>query len=72
MGHPGDRQLERVTRARVTPAPLGELADLAALLSGDSERSKRFLGGLVAGALVGAAIAGAALLRRRTGDDRRA
>jgi hypothetical protein len=49
------------------PARLAELADL---LGGESTRSKRFLGGLIAGALAGAALAGAALLRRRrAGDD---
>jgi hypothetical protein len=49
----------------VGPRPLGALADLAELLAGDTPRSRRFLGGLAAGALVGAALAGAALLRRR-------
>ncbi len=52
---------------RTGPRPLGALADLADLVGGDSERSRRFLGGLVAGALVGAALAGAALMRRRPG-----
>jgi hypothetical protein len=47
------------------PRPLGGLADLADLLGGESDRSRRFLGGLIAGALVGAAVAGAALVRRR-------
>ena len=47
------------------PRPLGGLADLAELLGGDTDRSKRFLGGLVVGALVGAALAGGSLLRRR-------
>lgn len=46
------------------PRPLGGLADLAELLRGDTDRSKRFLGGLVVGALVGAALAGGSLLRR--------
>jgi hypothetical protein len=41
------------------------LVALADLLGGESSRSKRFLGGLVAGALVGAAIAGTSFLRRR-------
>jgi hypothetical protein len=48
--------------------PLGGLADLADLMAGESDRSRRFLGGVVAGALVGAAVVGAvgaALLRRR-------
>lgn len=53
------------------PRPLGGLADLAELLGGDTDRSKRFLGGLVVGALVGAALAGGSLLRRRgKGQDR--
>jgi hypothetical protein len=53
---------------RITgPRPLGGLADLAELLGGDTPRSRRFLGGLVVGALVGAAIAGSSLLRRRQG-----
>jgi hypothetical protein len=47
------------------PRPLGGLVDLADLLGGESDRSRRFLGGLIAGALVGAAVAGAALVRRR-------
>lgn len=47
------------------PRPLGGLADLAELLGGETPRSRRFLQGLVAGALVGAAIAGSSLLRRR-------
>ncbi len=40
------------------------VADLAELVSGDTRRSRRFLGGVVAGALIGAAVAGSALLRR--------
>ena len=44
-------------------AGLTGLADLAELLGGDSPRSRRFLGGLVVGALVGAAVAGGALVR---------
>jgi hypothetical protein len=64
----------RSARGRSTePRPLGDLGDLAELLGGDSERSKKFLGGLAAGALVGAALAGAALLsgRRRNEEPRR-
>ena len=45
------------------PARLVELADL---LGGESTRSRKFLGGLVIGALVGAAVAGTAALARRT------
>jgi hypothetical protein len=50
------------------PRPLGSLSDLAELLGGETPRSRRFLGGVVVGALVGAALAGSALLRR--GRDR--
>jgi len=50
--------------------PLGSLADLSELLGGDTNRSKRFLGGLIAGALVGAALAGGTLLRLRRGPGR--
>ena len=39
--------------------------DLSELLGGDTHRSRRFLGGLVVGALVGAALAGGSMLRRR-------
>jgi len=45
------------------PARLAELADL---LGGESARSRRFLGGLVVGALAGAAVAGTAALARRS------
>jgi hypothetical protein len=48
--------------------PVGSLADISELLAGDTNRSKRFLGGLIAGALVGAAVAGSTLLRRRRGN----
>jgi hypothetical protein len=66
MGDSGNQDLGAVTRRSSDPRPLGGLADLAELVGGDSERSKRFMGGLVAGAVVGAAIAGALLVRRRT------
>ncbi len=49
----------------VGPRPLGNLADLAELLRGDTPASRTFLGGLAAGAIVGAVIAGGSLLRRR-------
>jgi hypothetical protein len=49
----------------IVPRPLGELAALAELLDGDTARSRRFLRGLVIGALVGAAVAGGSLFRRR-------
>jgi len=48
--------------------PPVRLADLADLLGGESSRSRRFLGGLVVGALAGAALAGVAALRRRQDD----
>ena len=51
------------------PRPLGDLADLAELLAGETPGSKRFLRGLVVGALVGAAVAGGSLLRRRGRPD---
>jgi hypothetical protein len=47
------------------PRPPSGLADLTDLLGGDSPRSRRFLGGVIAGALVGAALAGGTILRRR-------
>lgn len=47
------------------PRPLASLADLSELLGGDTSRSRRFLGGLIAGALVGAAVAGTAAVRLR-------
>ena len=53
--------------ADTAPARLAELAEL---LGGESSRSKRFLGGLVVGALAGAAIAGAVAARLRTKDTR--
>jgi hypothetical protein len=64
MGDAPQRPGDPADREPADLRPLGALADLAELLGGDSERSRRFMGGLVAGALVGAAIAGAALLRR--------
>jgi hypothetical protein len=47
------------------PRPLGGLADLAELLGGESPRSRKFLGGIVIGGLVGAVLAGGSLLGRR-------
>ena len=38
---------------------------LAALLAGDSAESRRFLRGIVLGAIVGAILAGSGLFRRR-------
>ena len=49
----------------VGPRPLGNLADLAELLRGETPASRTFLGGLAAGAIVGAVLAGGSLLRRR-------
>lgn len=70
----GDRPRKSSTGVRPAPGPrpLGGLADLADLMGGESDRSRRFLGGLVAGALVGAAIVGtaAAAIARRRGEDR--
>jgi hypothetical protein len=60
-GRPGDADPHPVG-----PRPLGGLADLAELLGGESPRSRKFLGGLVIGGLVGAVVAGGSLLRRRS------
>ena len=62
---PDDARLPAPVR-HTAPARLAELADL---LGGESSRSKRFLGGLVVGALAGAALAGASFLTRRRGRD---
>jgi hypothetical protein len=66
MSNPRRTDARPATIPAAAPRPLGQLADLAALLDGDSARSRRFLGGLVVGALVGAAVAGGSLFRRRT------
>ena len=58
---PDDTRLTTTVRD-TAPARLAELADL---LGGESSRSKRFLGGLIVGALAGAAVAGAGFLARR-------
>ncbi len=50
------------------PRPLGGLADLADLLGGETRGSRRFLTGLIAGAVVGAVVAGGQLVRRRRKD----
>ena len=60
-----DDQKRPAIGADTAPVRLAELADL---LGGESSRSRRFLGGLIAGALVGAAVAGSTLLRRRRGN----
>ena len=62
-GDPGDLA-DPVPLRPVGPRPLGALGDLAELLAGDSQRSRRFLGGIGVGALVGAAIAGSTIWRR--------
>ena len=62
---PDDSRLPAPVRD-TAPARLAELADL---LGGESSRSKRFLGGLVVGALAGAAVAGIAALRRQQERD---
>jgi hypothetical protein len=55
----------------VTPetAP-ARLVELAELLGGESQRSRKFLGGLVIGALAGAALVGAAAARLAKDRDR--
>ncbi len=57
----------RPTGPGTAPARLTELAEL---LGGESTRSRRFLGGLVIGALVGAAVAGTAAISRRASGRR--
>jgi hypothetical protein len=47
------------------PRPLGGLADLAELLGGETAGSRRFVTGLIAGAIVGAMVAGGQLIRQR-------
>jgi hypothetical protein len=54
-------------RASVRGAVPARLVDLADLVGGESSRSRRFLGGLIIGALAGAAVAGAGLVNRRGG-----
>jgi hypothetical protein len=67
----GDRRPDPDVPARGTgPRPLGGPGDLAELLGGDTQRSRRFLGGVIVGALVGAALAGGSLLRRRPPRER--
>jgi hypothetical protein len=66
----GDRTVRAAGSPRNAPSgrPLDALADLVDLVGGESDRSRRFLGGVIAGALVGAALvgaAGAAIVRRR-------
>ena len=65
MGDSSQRDDAVPARRGAEPVPLGGLADLAELLGGDTDRSRRFLGGLVAGAAIGAALAGALLMNRR-------
>ena len=70
----GDRRVsDRGLVARIAgePPAQGVLTELMDLLGGESEGSRRFLGGIIAGALVGAAVAGTALLRRRAGGGAR-
>lgn len=62
-----DQPEPRASAPRTAPERLTELADL---LGGDSARSRKFLGGLVIGALVGAAVAGTAALARRSQERR--
>ena len=56
--------MSREHEERDAPMPPA-VADVVELLSGQSGASKTFLGGLIAGALVGAAVAGSGFLRRR-------
>ena len=56
---------------RVNPPRRVCFTEVVDLLGGESEGSRRFLGGIIAGALVGAALAGTALLRRRAGGGAR-
>ena len=65
-GAPAGPQRHTGTQRPIGPRPLGALADLAELLGGESAGSRRFLGGLAVGAIVGAALAGGSLLRRRS------
>jgi hypothetical protein len=70
----GDRRVSdrgMVARIAGEPPAQGVLTELVDLLGGESEGSRRFLGGIIAGALVGAAVAGTALLRRRAGGGAR-
>lgn len=72
----GDRSLRDATRAGAPSGirPLDAVSELVDLVGGEGDRSRRFIGGLVAGALVGAAIvgaAGAAMVRRRDEPDRK-
>ena len=70
----GDRRVsDRGLVAQIAgePPAQGVLTELTDLLGGESEGSRRFLGGIIAGALVGAAVAGTALLRRRGGGGAR-
>lgn len=61
----GDAAERGTSDAPATRDTAGPVVDaLSELLGGESPRSRRFLGGLVAGALVGAAIAGSTIWRR--------
>lgn len=53
----------------VETAPV-RLTELAELLGGESQRSRKFLGGLILGALAGAALVGAAAARLAKDRDR--
>ncbi len=70
----GDRRVSdrgRAARMAGEPPAQGVFTEVVDLLGGESEGSRRFLGGIIAGALVGAALAGTALLRRRAGGGAR-
>ena len=74
MIDPRDDQMpeppNRAAARAAGPRPLGAITDLAELLGGESPRSRRFLGGLVIGGLVGAAIAGTSIRRLRSREQR--
>ena len=61
-GESAERPTPDAPATRGTAGPVVDA--LSELLGGESPRSRRFLGGLVAGALVGAAIAGSTIWRR--------
>ena len=56
---------DEIRPASTAPTPSARLAELAELLGGEGSPSRKFLGGLVIGALAGAALAGSAVVRRR-------
>lgn len=61
----------RTTGASGRDTPPRPLAALAGLLDGETPSSRRFLGGLVIGAIAGAALTGISALRGRSRGARR-